>query len=63
MLQKREMPLKCEDVYIAFDVISEDDSTTRDSYFVRDLILLKILELKGEPALPERESVEKEVVN
>jgi hypothetical protein len=58
MLQRQETPLKCENIYIAFDIVSDEDSTARDSYFVRDLILLKILELRGEPALPEREAAE-----
>lgn len=54
MLRRNESALKCEDVYSAFDIVSDDDSTGRDTYFVRDLILLKILEIKGQAALPEQ---------
>jgi hypothetical protein len=56
LLSMKEKPLSTNDVYAAFDIISDDDTTSRDSYFVRDVILLKILELRGEPAIPDSQN-------
>jgi CRISPR-associated protein Cst1 len=53
LLRTKEGALTTADVYQAFDILSDYDTTARDSGFVRDLLLLKILELRGESAIPE----------
>jgi CRISPR-associated protein Cst1 len=53
LLRAGEAPLTTADVYQAFDIVSAEDATVRDSWFVRDLMLLRVLELKGESAIPD----------
>lgn len=53
LLRAKEGSLVTADVYQAFDIVSWDDASYRDSGLVRDLMLLKILELRGEAAIPD----------
>jgi CRISPR-associated protein Cst1 len=52
LLRDGDGPLQTADIYLAFDIVSDDDSTTRDPFFIRDLMLLKILELGGGRVIP-----------
>src|SRR5947209_19649452 len=56
LLRENQPPIHCDDLYRAFGIVSVDDTTGPNMSFVRDLILLKVLELTGDPALPEGEA-------
>jgi len=58
LLRDGDPPLGTADIYLAFDIVSDDDATTRDSFFVRDLMLLKILELGAGKIIPTNVGVE-----
>ncbi|HXM44060.1 MAG TPA: hypothetical protein VN924_22685 [Bryobacteraceae bacterium] len=58
LLRDCDTPLGTADIYLAFDIVSDDDATTRDSFFVRDLMLLKILELGAGKIIPTNVEVE-----
>jgi len=58
LLRDGDAPLGSADIYLAFDIVSDDDATARDSFFVRDLMLLKILELGAGKIIPTNVEVE-----
>lgn len=45
MKRAKENPLSMETVLRAFDLVSEDDATGRDSALVRELILIRLIEI------------------
>ena len=67
MQRAGEAPLKLDTVLTAFDLLSEDDSMSKDDWLARDLIVLRVIEKAGtdivsdlpELALEEPELAEK----
>ena len=63
MKRAKENPLSMETVLQAFDLASEDDATGRDSALVRELILIRLIEILPQEklqALPALEEVNQE---
>ena len=53
MSRAGEPPLSLDKVLCALDLLSEDDSPSKEAWLVRDLIVLRIIEQMGQTALNE----------